>query len=211
MLLIIMFCLIGVFLGFLILSILINSGRDEDLKEIMPHSISDEHADIKILCDNFSNISCLRTWAKRKIKMNIFHIVEQKERILFVDDEEELCDVVERMLRHLGYEVLALQSSVEAMDYIKSKTEKFDLIILDQVMPVLSGTDLSQEAIQLRPDTPIILFTGFGEIVPQEIAKTMGIREIVKKPIIISDLSKIIARVLHPMQDTPKPANNYRY
>ena len=198
MLLIIIFFLIGVSFGFLLLSLLRNSGRDEDLKDIMPHSISDGHADIKILGDNFNNFSYLRTLAKRKT------------RVLFVDNEEQVCDVVEKMLRHLGYDVLALQSSVEAMDYIKSKMEKFDLMILDQVMPVLSGTDLSQEAIKLRPDTPIILITGFGRIVPQEIAKTMGIREIVMKPIIISDLSKIIDRVLHPMQDTPEPTNNYR-
>ena len=96
----------------------------------------------------------------------------------------------------MGYEVIALNSSLDALEHIKSEEKEFDLIILDQVMPEFSGTEIAKEAKRLQPEVPVILFTGFSDMVPQEKLKDLGIQELVAKPINLSDLSQVVNRVL---------------
>jgi CheY-like chemotaxis protein len=105
-------------------------------------------------------------------------------------------DLVDRMLRHLGYEVIALNSSLDALDQIKSGKKEFDLIIVDHVMSGLTGTEFAKEAKRLQPGVPVILFTGFSDMIPQEKLKELNIQELVAKPIKLSDLSQVINRVL---------------
>ncbi|MBW1741609.1 MAG: response regulator [Deltaproteobacteria bacterium] len=118
------------------------------------------------------------------------------ERILFVDDEEMLADMGQRMLERLGYEVVATTVSVKALESFRAQPDKFDLVITDQTMPHMTGEMLAKELIRIRPDIPIILCTGFSEAITPERAKAMGIREFMMKPIDTSELGKSIRRVL---------------
>jgi PAS domain S-box-containing protein len=118
------------------------------------------------------------------------------ETILFVDDEEALVEMVQQMLEHLGYDVVARTSSREALEAFRAQPHKFDLVITDQTMPQLTGVDLSREVMAIRPDVPVILCTGFSEIISPEKAKAMGIREFVLKPIITREIAVTIRKAL---------------
>lgn len=119
-----------------------------------------------------------------------------KGRILFVDDEKALVDIGREILEGLGYEVVARTSSVEALEAFRFQPDKFDLILTDQNMPNLTGMELAEKALQTRPDVPVILCTGFSEIVSYSKVREMGIREIVMKPILKRQLAESIHRAL---------------
>lgn len=82
------------------------------------------------------------------------------ERILFVDDEDDVVFTGRKMLERLGYTVDAHTDSVLALEAFRSKPAEFDLIITDQCMPRMTGTDLAREIAGIRSDIPIVLCTG---------------------------------------------------
>jgi PAS domain S-box-containing protein len=118
------------------------------------------------------------------------------ETILFVDDEATLVDMTRQILEQLGYRVVPRTSSREALEAFRAHPEKFDLVITDQTMPQLTGVDLAQEILALRPGIPIILCTGFSEMISPEKAKAMGVREFVLKPIITREIAVTIRKAL---------------
>ncbi|NVL89457.1 MAG: response regulator [Desulfobacterales bacterium] len=119
------------------------------------------------------------------------------ERILFLDDEKAIVTMVKRILESLGYEVVATTSSTDALEVFKAQPDKFDLVITDQTMPTMTGGELSEELIRIRPDIPIILCTGYSELIDENKAKSMGIQELVMKPLLMRDLSETIRKVLN--------------
>ncbi len=121
---------------------------------------------------------------------------KEKEVILLVDDEQMMVDVTKQMLERLGYVVVAKTSSVDALETFQEEPDEFDLVITDQVMPNLTGTQLSSELISIRPDIPVILCTGFGEDVSPEDVKSIGIKKFVMKPLSKHKMATIIRGVL---------------
>lgn len=117
------------------------------------------------------------------------------ERVLFVDDEPMLVELVRQDLQEFGYSVEARTSSVEALEAFRSDPSKFDVVITDQTMPNLTGIELSRQLLQLRPDVPVVLCTGFSDLVDDKVARKAGIRELVPKPVLCSDLAAAIRRV----------------
>lgn len=122
--------------------------------------------------------------------------VTGKRRILFVDDEEALVEVGKQMLERLGYEVVAEKDSVRALKQFQRDPGKFDLVITDQTMPNMTGIELAKRMMSIKKDIPIILCTGFSEVISSESAKAMGIREFVMKPIIKNEMAETIRRVI---------------
>ena len=118
------------------------------------------------------------------------------ERILFVDDVEALAELGERMIEHLQYKVTASTSSIEALDLFREDPGRFDLVITDMTMPHMTGADLSLELLRIRPGIPIILCTGYSEMISEEKAVKMGIRAFVNKPFSMRDLAETIRKVL---------------
>jgi len=119
-----------------------------------------------------------------------------KERILFVDDEEQLSRMGQQMLERLGYDVTSRTSSVEALEAFRAQPDRFDVVITDQTMPDMTGMKLAVELMATRSNIPIILTTGFSELVTPEKAMAIGIREYIMKPVVSRDLGKAIRRVL---------------
>lgn len=119
-----------------------------------------------------------------------------KDRILFIDDEKVLAELGKEMLERLGYHVTVSNSSLEALAFFQNHPSQFDLVITDQTMPGMTGADLARRMIQIRPDIPIILCTGFSSILSEEEAKLIGIREFAFKPLSMKDLSVLIRKVL---------------
>jgi PAS domain S-box-containing protein len=118
------------------------------------------------------------------------------EHILLVDDEETLTTMIKEILERLGYRVTVRTSSLEAMATFQNHVDQFDLVITDQTMPGMTGMDLARRMIQMRPDIPIILCTGFSTQISEEKAKAAGIREFALKPLTKSDLASLIRKVL---------------
>ncbi|MBW2018116.1 MAG: PAS domain S-box protein [Deltaproteobacteria bacterium] len=118
------------------------------------------------------------------------------EKILLVDDEQALIDVVKPMLEHLGYQVTTKMSGAAALEIFRGDPLEFDLVITDQTMPGKTGVQLTRELLQLRKDIPVILCTGFSESVSREKAKEVGIRAFLMKPVSMGELAQTIRRVL---------------
>ena len=118
------------------------------------------------------------------------------ERVLLVDDEKPMVDAVRSMLNHLGYEVVARTSSVEALECFRAHPENFDIVITDMTMPNMTGRELATGIISIRPDIPVILCTGFSDQMNADMARQIGVREFVMKPIIMKEMAQTIRDVL---------------
>jgi len=119
-----------------------------------------------------------------------------KERILFVDDEESIVKMGIQRLKRLGYKVESTTSPIEALDLFRSKSDQFDLVITDLTMPKMTGDKLVKAILDIRPDIPIILCTGFSEKINSEKIREIGAAVYLEKPHDKHDLSKTIRRVL---------------
>ncbi len=118
------------------------------------------------------------------------------ERILFVDDEAMLVNAVTNMLKRLGYQVTAFTGSLEALKAFSERPLEFDMVISDQTMPFMTGEDLAKEIIRIRPDIPVILSTGYSELITEERAKEIGIDGFVLKPFSMHEGANLVRRVL---------------
>jgi PAS domain S-box-containing protein len=118
------------------------------------------------------------------------------ETILYVDDEEVIVDMARHTLELLGYKVVAVTDPSMALEYFLKQPKEFDLVITDQIMPGMTGTELAKVLLSLRPDIPIVLTTGFSETINAAMAKSMGIRAFVMKPLTRAELAETIRRVL---------------
>jgi CheY-like chemotaxis protein len=117
------------------------------------------------------------------------------EHILLVDDETQLCHLEEKLLKRMGYRVSAFTDSLEALKAFQKNPDSFDLVITDSSMSQLPGLDLAKAILRQRPKLPVILATGFGDKDKINLAKQIGIRECIEKPILSGDLDKTIQRV----------------
>lgn len=105
------------------------------------------------------------------------------EHILVVDDESMIANILKAMLEHLGYTVTAMTESPAALDIIRKDPDKFDLIITDQTMPHLTGAELAEKILTIKPAMPIMLCTGYSSILPEEEALAVGIKQYTRKPV----------------------------
>ena len=125
------------------------------------------------------------------------------EKIMTVDDEETIALMEKQMLESLGYTVTVMQNSMDALREFSDHPEKYDLVITDMAMPIMNGDELALRIMALRPELPIILCTGFSEIIDEPRAKAIGICEFVMKPIIKRNLAEVVRRALDYGQSRP--------
>jgi two-component system cell cycle sensor histidine kinase/response regulator CckA len=118
------------------------------------------------------------------------------ERILLVDDEKIQVQSLQNMLKRLGYRVTGRTDPRRALNLFKSRPGAFDLAIIDQSMPYMTGSALAHKLFGLRPDFPVILCTGFSELIDAEEALAQGIRDFAMKPLTVLDLAQRIRRAL---------------
>jgi PAS domain S-box-containing protein len=119
-----------------------------------------------------------------------------KGRILFVDNEEEICLMAKQMLERLGYEVTLWLDSRDAWEDFQSNPIAYDIAITDFTMPHLNGIQFAKKIAAIRPNMPVILISGFSEIISEQDMIEAGIRESIMKPMRPRDLSAAIWRVL---------------
>ena len=116
--------------------------------------------------------------------------------LLVIDDEPQITFMLKHMLGELGYSCESFNDPEAAFTVFKEDPTMFDLVITDQTMPKLLGTELSRKILEISPDMPIILNTGYSPVASKSEAKKIGIKEFMMKPITISELSVTIDKAL---------------
>ncbi len=119
-----------------------------------------------------------------------------EERILLVEDEALFMEIAREHLEALGYRVTAEPDGLGALDRFRSSPEAFDLVITDQSMPKMTGVQLSGELGKIRPEVPVLLCTGFSELLNQKTSGELGIAGFVMKPVTRRDLGEAVRKVL---------------
>ena len=95
------------------------------------------------------------------------------ERILLIDDEAQIIDIERRILERLGYKVTSKTDSEEALAEFSARPEQFDLVITDMTMPKITGDRLARRLMDINPQIPVIMCTGFNEAITEEKAMAM--------------------------------------
>ncbi|HSD43341.1 MAG TPA: PAS domain S-box protein [Burkholderiales bacterium] len=118
------------------------------------------------------------------------------ERVLLVDDEEPLMVMTAEVLAQLGYEAIPFSDGRAALEAFEKTPEGFEVVVTDEVMPALTGTELARRVRRLRPDLPVVLVSGYsGPILTQQ-ALGAGVSGLLKKPVQSRELAAALARAL---------------
>ncbi len=124
------------------------------------------------------------------------------ESILFVDDETMIVDIAKRMLESLGYSVVARTSAIEALEAFRNNPDSFDLVVTDMTMPKMTGLDLAEKILQIKPDFPIVLCTGFDVTMNEEKIISHGLKDVIYKPILRRDMATVVRKTLDGCRST---------
>jgi CheY-like chemotaxis protein len=118
------------------------------------------------------------------------------EIVMIVDDERALVALAEETLAALGYEPVGFDSSLAALRAFRAEPKRFDLVLTDETMPDLTGTELALEFRRLRPDVSIILMSGYGDAQLSERAEAVGIIDVLRKPLVRREIAEPVAWAL---------------
>ena len=128
--------------------------------------------------------------------------VRGRERILVVDDEPDLADVLAIGLERLGYEVVGMTDPRDALETVRENPEAWDVVVTDQVMPRLKGLSLITALKALRPELTAVLYTGFDDETTDVTAREHGADALLHKPVEVHELARTI-RQLRDTQTAP--------
>jgi len=118
------------------------------------------------------------------------------ETVMIVDDEPVLVALAEETLAELGYEPVGFDSSLAALQAFHAEPKRFDLVLTDETMPDLTGTELAREMRQLRPDISIILMSGYSGALLSERAQAAEVIDVLRKPLVRQDIALPVWRAL---------------
>ena len=120
----------------------------------------------------------------------------QGERVLFVDDEQPLARLGQKILERLGYTVDARTNPREALEAFLAKPTAYDLVLTDEMMPGLTGSELARRIHAIRPDLPVVLVTGYTATLTPERVEALGIAKLLLKPLSVEALATVAHQVL---------------
>ncbi len=119
-----------------------------------------------------------------------------RKKILVVDDEEAIVRLVSEILEINNYYAISATSSGEALKMLTDSPVEFDLLITDQAMPGICGTDLIRQIRKFNPDLPIILCTGYSDVVNEFNFNEKGASRFLSKPVANDELLKLVAELI---------------
>jgi signal transduction histidine kinase len=118
------------------------------------------------------------------------------ERILFIDDEPMQVALALQMLGRIGYKVVAMADCLKALEQFSEAPDQFDLVITDMNMPKMNGWALTMKLRQIRPDVPIILCSGYSDILWQTKPADLNVQGLLAKPIPMGEMARAIRKAL---------------
>jgi CheY-like chemotaxis protein len=130
-----------------------------------------------------------------KLKSNMA-LPHGEEKILLVDDEQTIIDTGREMLEYLGYTVKTCRTGTDALKMFEETPEGFDLIISDMTMPGMNGDRLAKKLIEIRPDIPVVICTGFNPQIDEESARKIGVKAFIFKPLTFEKLALLVRKVI---------------
>ena len=119
-----------------------------------------------------------------------------KPRMLIVDDEPEIAEVMSLRFERAGFETQYACSCMEALEAFEDDDTDFQIVLSDIRMPEMTGVDLLKELkASSKAMPPVVLMTGFTDV-PEEVAFELGAKAIVKKPIDFDELKGIVSEII---------------
>jgi nitrogen-specific signal transduction histidine kinase len=119
-----------------------------------------------------------------------------RETILVVDDEKTITDVTADMLAGLGYQALTAGSGEEAVEIYRSKSETIHLVIMDMIMPGMSGGETFDRIKAMNPGVKVILSSGYSLNGNARVIMDRGVRAFLQKPFLLGELAEKVRDVL---------------
>jgi CheY-like chemotaxis protein len=118
--------------------------------------------------------------------------------VLVVDDEPAVLDVTRRLIEHLGYAVDAFSDPMAALVAFARAPNRYVAAITDVMTPGLSGLDLALQLRDVRGDLPIILSTGYAELLETQHVAGFIPQQVLRKPLTLASLDAALTSVLPP-------------
>jgi len=141
-------------------------------------------------------LPCVRKLMSEQTTPHLEEMQTGNETIMLVDDESYILDLERAILESLGYRVLDFCSSNIALESFQAAPESFDLVVTDMTMPGMSGFNLTRVLKEIRPDIPVVLISGYSDIIDKDEARKIGIYAILTKPIDMVIFSKTLRDAL---------------
>jgi len=123
------------------------------------------------------------------------------QQVLFLDDETVLAQMGTKMLERLGYEVTMVTDAAAAVELFSARPDAFDALVTDLTMPGMLGTEVAGRVLQMRPDLPILLVTGYTATLTASAVKALGIRALALKPLNLETLGRSVHQILTSSRD----------
>lgn len=114
--------------------------------------------------------------------------------VVVIDDDQQVLEANETLLRTLGYQTLAFRDPAEAIQYLGSHEHEGDLVLTDLTMPELDGLEVARRLRSVRPDLPVVLCTGYNNQTPTETLREAGIVDCLRKPSTASETMRMVER-----------------
>jgi CheY-like chemotaxis protein len=125
-------------------------------------------------------------------------------RVLVVDDEAMILEFMGDLLASWGLEVTLKSSGAEARQAFAAEPQRFDLVLTDNTMPRITGLELARQISGIRPGTPVILYTGYGEDIAADELAAAGVRALARKPVEPAELLALLTTHLQHIGNTLK-------
>ncbi|HIG43476.1 MAG: response regulator [bacterium] len=138
----------------------------------------------------------VREQKQRKMPPNQFAVPLHRKHIVVVDDEPSIAEFLSELMLGRHYKVTTFTDSPEALEFCKSNAKSIDLMIMDQIMPELSGISIATELLSVSIDLPIILCTGDPELISRQYSDEVRIKHFIRKPIDISELTQMVSAIV---------------
>lgn len=175
-------------------------GRGTGLGLSLVHSIVGDHGGAIEVLSTPGQGSCFTVYLPRSLETASANGTDRMpipkgrgETVLLVDDDEALVLLGEEMIAALGYKPVGFKDSQAALEAFQARPARFDLVVTDQLMPRMSGTELATRLRQIRPDIPVLLMSGFGGPELAHKAERAAVHALLKKPLQSRDLAQAIA------------------
>jgi CheY-like chemotaxis protein len=121
---------------------------------------------------------------------------DKDHHLLIVDDEKSITTFMAELFEGWGYRITTCNSAIEALVAFERNPHEYDLVITDQTMPQMLGTDLTRSLLAIRTDIPVVLYSGYNDVVNEQNYHDHGIRAFFSKPLYTHVLHETIRRQL---------------
>jgi len=119
-----------------------------------------------------------------------------RRHVMIVDDESSITEFLSELMRARHYKVTAFTSSIAALQFYKENPDGVDLVIMDQIMPEMSGISLATELLAFNINLPIVLCTGDHRLISDQSSGKVNIEHFISKPIDINELTQMVSAII---------------